>query len=206
MLSGGREYAMLASMRSKLLKIIPVLRAFVAAAVLLVASGAPLFAAPVVFPAVEGVNLNNAAQVLPGDFKGRLNLVLMAFKREQQAEIDTWLPEIRQLASGRPGLAYYELPVIGPKVAPLRWIIRKGMGSKIKAPEARARTILVFSEKAPLLKALEVGSEETIAVLLLDDSKRLLWRSHGPWDEQKGEALRQQVVRILSKPRGGRHE
>ncbi len=143
------------------------------------------------FPEIDGVTLDNVAQVLPRDFKGRLNLVLLAFRRGQQLEIDSWLPELRQLALSRPGFDYYEVPVIGPQIAPLRWVIRKGMSAKITPPEKRLRTILIFSAKAPLLKILEITSEETIVVLLLDEQGQLLWRSAGPWTEAAGESLRQ---------------
>ncbi|WP_432823678.1 hypothetical protein [Trichloromonas sp.] len=184
-------------MRSQSTQLISFVRTLIAAALLLISTGALVLAAPsgtaVHFPEIEGVTLDHAAQLLPRDFKGRLNLVLLAFRREQQPEIDSWLPELRQLALARPGFDYYELPVIGPKIAPLRWVIRKGMGAKITEPGKRQRTILIFAAKAPLLGPLSIDSEETTVVLLLDAKGRLLWRSTGPWDEGKGESLRQAV-------------
>ncbi len=201
---------MLALMRLKSLPIISLLQKVVASAAGLMLSIGVAAASPegrlVHFPAVEGVNLDNAAQALPGAFKGQFNLVLMAFRREQQAEVDTWLPELRRMALERSGFDFYELPVIGPKVAPLRWIIRKGMGSKITEPGARLRTILVFAEKAPLLSPLNIVSEETIAVLLLDGQGRLLWRSEGFWSPAKGAALRRAVGSFAEFHREGRHE
>jgi hypothetical protein len=184
-------------MRSESSLILSSIKTIFAVAFILLLSGPPVFAAaagaPLSFPKVEGVNLDNVAQVLPRDFKGRLNLILMAFQRGQQSEVDTWLTELHQMSLGWPDFDYYELPVIGPTIAPLRWIIRKGMGSKITEPEKRLRTILIFTAKDPLLKPLAIASEETIVVLLLDEKGRLLWRSAGAWNEEEGESLRQTV-------------
>ncbi len=188
---------MLILMKTQYVLIISSIRTVVAAALILTLSGSLIFAAStgefLQFPDVEGVTLDHTKQVLPQDFKGRFNLVLMAFGREQQPEIDTWFPELRQLALKQPGFDYYELPVIGPKIAPLRWIIRKGMGSKITEPTKRLHTILVFAAKDSVLKPLAIASEEAVIVLLLDQKGRVLWRSAGPWNAGKGESLRRAV-------------
>src|SRR5689334_7709072 len=51
------------------------------------------------FPHVEGKNLEGKQFVLPADFDGKYNVVLIAFHREQQNDVDTWLPFPRPLAT-----------------------------------------------------------------------------------------------------------
>jgi hypothetical protein len=50
------------------------------------------------FPAVTGRSLEHRTFKLPADFEGERNLVLVAFKRAQQADVDSWMPFLRPLA------------------------------------------------------------------------------------------------------------
>ena len=50
------------------------------------------------FPNVSGSNLERKRLELPDDFAGQINIVLVAFQRWQQAEVDTWIPAARQYA------------------------------------------------------------------------------------------------------------
>ena len=48
------------------------------------------------FPRVEGSNLEGKRFALPTDFGAEYNVVVIAFRREQQADVDSWLPFLRQ--------------------------------------------------------------------------------------------------------------
>ena len=48
------------------------------------------------FPRVEGSNLEGKRFALPSDFEAEYNVVIVAFRREQQADVDSWLPFLRQ--------------------------------------------------------------------------------------------------------------
>lgn len=45
-----------------------------------------------VFPPMQGQNLDGRTLEMPQDFAGELNVVFIAFKREQQADVDSWGP------------------------------------------------------------------------------------------------------------------
>ena len=60
------------------------------------------------FPCVTAPNLAGRNMRLPADFAGDLNLVLIAFQRERQADIDTWLEPSRRLSAEFPHLACYD--------------------------------------------------------------------------------------------------
>lgn len=160
----------------------------------------------VIFPSVQGANLEGQKYALPGDFEGRCNLLFIAFKREQQAMVDTWIPAARYLASTYPELRYYELPTIKPLNAMTRWFINRGMRGGIPDPAARAATITLYIDKKPFREALRIQSEETITILLLDEGGRVLWRSEGPRTDETTQELNQAVRRAMpapGEPRGG---
>ena len=106
------------------------------------------------FPKLTAANLQKKTLSLPEDFAGERNLLLIAFQRKQQKNVDTWLREMKRFES-TPDFHYYELPTLG-KLNPIaRWFINRGMRSGIPDPEARARTITLYLDKAEFKKALK---------------------------------------------------
>ena len=101
----------------------------------------------IIFPKISSSNLEGQQFVLPQDFKGKLNIVIIAFKREQQDLIDEWLPFIDELARRNPDLAYYELPTLNFSYLLFRRIIDGGMQAGIPDKNARERTITLYLNK-----------------------------------------------------------
>ncbi len=141
------------------------------------------------FPKVVGTNLARQKFNLPSDFEGDLSLIFMAFQREQQAMVNTWLPTAELLENIHPGLKYYELPTISRLNPFARWFINTGMRSGIKDPKSREKTITLYLDKESLRKALDIPDEDSIHVFLLDRQGNVVWRSEGPCDVGKAKHL-----------------
>jgi len=172
---------------------------FVQSAILTVLTAGVLFAADVnpavssgaKFPELKASNLESREFNLPQDFAGERNLVLIAFQREQQEQLDTWLKEVKRFQEVDRGLQYYELPTID-KLNPLvRWFIDSGMRRGIPDKDARARTITLYIDKKSFKESLRIPTEKTVYALLVDRSGTVLWRAEGTYDKTKGESLRQ---------------
>jgi hypothetical protein len=146
------------------------------------------------FPEVQASNLEDRAFVLPRDFKGDSNLVFIAFQREQQEQVDTWLKEMKRFEEIDPRFHYYELPTIDKLNSLSRWFINSGMRRGIPDKDARARTITLYIDKKPFEQALNLPNEKTIYALLVDRSGNVLWRADGVFDETKAESLRQALT------------
>ena len=150
----------------------------------------PQFAADnPVFPSLEAADLNKQKIQLPGGLAGEVNVLLVAFQREQQADIDTWLPLLPTLVKKHSKLSYYEMPVISRSNFLMRWIIDNGMRGGIPDKQQRARTITLYLDKKPFLKTLEISSEDQIYVLLVNKSGEVLWRTEGLASQAKLESL-----------------
>lgn len=142
------------------------------------------------FPKLTASNLQKKSLSLPGDFAGERNLLLIAFQRKQQENVDTWLREMKRFESF-PDFRYYELPTIS-KLNPIaRWFINRGMRSGIPDPEARGRTITLYLDKDEFKKALKLPDENRIYAILVDRAGRVQWRAEGDFDEAKAGSLRQ---------------
>ncbi len=146
------------------------------------------------FPTVTGENLEGTEMTLPRDFAGKLNLVLIAFEREQQEDVDTWTPTARGLAATQPGFASYELPVIEPKSGLVKFFINRGMRSGIPERAVREHTVTLYLDKGPFKRALGIASEAAITVLLVDDAGRTVWRTAGPATPEETRELNMIVL------------
>ena len=142
-----------------------------------------------VWPSLQASDLNKRKIELPGGLAGELNVLLVAFQREQQKDVDTWLPLLPALVKAHPKLAYYEIPVISRSNSLLRWIIDNGMRGGIPDKQQRARTITLYLDKKPFLETLEISSEDRIYVLVVNKSGKVLWRTEGVASQEKLESL-----------------
>jgi hypothetical protein len=136
------------------------------------------------FPSVSGSNLDRRRFHLPGDLDGELNWLILAFWQRHQGAVDTWMPLAKQLEERHPGLITYELPVIQSRSRVSQWFIDSGMRAGIPDRHVRSRTITLYIDKVPFLKALEIDSDDAIHSVIVSKSGEVLWRTPGPWSSE----------------------
>jgi hypothetical protein len=142
-----------------------------------------------VFPAVRASNLNGRAFNLPADFEGQRNLVVVAFRRQQQALVDSWTPAIADLLARYADLRFYELPTISRGNPLFRAWLDGAMRGGIPDHQAREHTITLYLDKAAFRQALDLPHEDTIYALLLDRTGRVLWRGEGEHTAELSDGL-----------------
>jgi hypothetical protein len=141
------------------------------------------------FPTVRSDNLEGKTFTLPADFAGERNVVFIAFEREQQKDVDTWVPFVGKQIAANPGTEYYELPTIKKMISLMKWTINKGMKSGIPDKGAREHTITLYIDKEPFKHDLAITDEKTIHVLIVDRAGNVLWRTSGVFTDDKAAAL-----------------
>ena len=72
---------------------------------------------------------------------------------------------------------------------PARWFIDGGMTRGIPDASARARTITVYTDVGKVVDNLGLAGTDTIAVLLVERSGRVLASEVGGFEELKAERL-----------------
>jgi hypothetical protein len=150
------------------------------------------------FPDVETSNLEGRKYSLPHDFESERNLVLIAFEREQQKDVDTWLRESSRLEQFDPAMRIYELPTIARLDPFRRWFINTGMRHGIPDRKARERTLTLYLDKIAFRRSLKIETEKQIHAMLVDRSGSVLWRSEGDFDETKAQSLREALLHLRS--------
>jgi hypothetical protein len=155
------------------------------------------------FPRLIASNLEKRSFTLPDDFEGSRNLLLVAFQREQQQQVDTWLREMRRFEELDPEFRFYELPTIQSPNRLVRWFIDTGMRRGIPDLKARSRTITLYIDKQPFLKVLGITDENRIYCFLVNRSGQVLWRAEGGFDEAKAVSLRERLQSLMKPPSVG---
>jgi hypothetical protein len=148
------------------------------------------------FPQITGIDLEGKKRELPQAFGGKLNIVAVAFKREQQKDIDSWNEMVDEATNNNPEIRFYEVPLIYEMKASSRFWVNNGMRSGVDA-EDRANVITVYTKREKFLEITKMNIE-TIYILLVDDSGKILWRVEGPSSKEKKKSLRLQIKKYLS--------
>lgn len=135
-----------------------------------------------VFPNVAARNLQGLDVTLPDAFDGQRNVVLVAFQRNHQDLVDSWVPWLEKRSATDPGLRFYELPTIGRIWAPVRNFIDGGMASSIREPVILQRTLTVYGDVNRLARPLGIQDRSTISVFLVDQAGTVRWQGTGGFD------------------------
>lgn len=150
------------------------------------------------FPKLSGIDLNGRKRDLPSGFDKKLNLVIIAFKREQQVEVDSWIKAAEPLLKENHDLGFYEIPLIYELSAFKRMWVNNGMRFGISNKVARERTITVYTNRDEFFKIAKM-QEDTIYGLLIDDSGKILWKSEGVADGTKIKSLQKIILSKVSR-------
>ncbi len=144
------------------------------------------------FPKINGIDLNGKMQEIPKVFNNKINLVIVAFKREQQIEVDTWIKAIEPLLKENLNLSFYEIPLIYELSAFKRIWVNNGMRFGISDKVARKRTITVYTNREEFFSITKM-QENKIYALLIDADGKILWKEEGIADQTKIENIKKIV-------------
>lgn len=138
---------------------------------------------PDLFPVIAAETLRGRKVQLPDGLRGERNLLIVAYRREQQREVDTWLAALAELPHAPPAFAYYELPTISGKMRWMRAVIDGGMRQGIPDRAQRDRTITLYLDVEWFRAQIGTADRDDIAALLVDREGRILARWFGVCDE-----------------------
>lgn len=144
---------------------------------------------PLTFPALEARNLQGVDVAIPDAFDGQRNVVIVAFQRNHQDLVDSWVPWLDLRAATDAGLRFYEVPTIGRLWAPMRPFIDGGMAAAIREPAILQRTLTVYGDVNRLTRPLGIEDRSTISVFLVDRGGAVRWRGTGRFDPDVAKEL-----------------
>jgi hypothetical protein len=125
---------------------------------------------------------------IPQDLKTEKSCVVLAFERNQQSVIDTWIPYLLKLEKEKTGFAFYEVPVIQSGYKPVRWFIDGAMANSIKTDEGKKRTVTSYTNVSKFVKSMQLNKKE-ISLFIVTKDGSILAEATGAYDEQKANKL-----------------
>ena len=150
------------------------------------------------FQSLTTYDLNGKSVTLPDDFEHDFNLLFVAYDRWHQREVDSWVPFAAELEAEFDQFHFYELPVVGQMNligrTRLDFIMRQG----IPNPETRGRTLTYYVDRAKFRQMLGIETADHIAVILVDRSGSVLWKTYGPFAEEQAIDLKNKLQELSS--------
>jgi len=146
------------------------------------------------FPTVKARNLQGLNVELPAGFTSARNVVMVAFQRQHQSLVDSWVPWLEEAVTRDPGLAFYEVPTIASMWAPVRFFIDGGMAAAIRTPKILQRTLTVYGNTRSFAEALKIHSRSTITLFVVTRDGVVHWSGTGGFTTESGEALQRALA------------
>lgn len=140
------------------------------------------------FPHIEVKNLADETKAFPNQFPGEKTLLLIAFEREQQDQLDDWSARLSLRAPGAP--EWLELPVIDDPGAFMRWFVDVGMKGGIDDPAVRRRVFTIYAPRQDFIRILGLPNATQVHLVVADRSGRILCKVSGDWTMDKEVHLR----------------
>jgi hypothetical protein len=141
------------------------------------------------FPTVAARDLTGRRLTLPDGLEGDRNVVVVAFRRHQQSDVDSWVPWLEERAERDPDLRFYEVPAISDAWAPARRFIDGGMATAIGDPVVLRRTLTVYGDLRRLTDPLEIDDRDHIHLFLVDGDGLVRWRAAGAFEARVADDL-----------------
>ncbi len=124
-------------------------------------------------------------------------------ERSGNGNVHVGLCDLSKLKQRRCDVAVYELPDLSSSYRPARWLIDGGMTRGIPDASARARTVTVYTDVRNVVENRGLPGTETVAVLIVERSGRILASEVGGFEQQKAGRLAAALVPAPS-PGAGR--
>ena len=137
-------------------------------------------------PSVKGEALSRTAVRFPEDIAGAPAILMVAYRRGTQADVDRWTAFLQERA---PRTVRYEVPTIANILwRPMAGWIDSGMRGGVPQ-EAWSSVVTLYQDAPKLRDFLGDYGGTTTHVVLLDREGRVAWFNAGGFSERAGASL-----------------
>ena len=140
------------------------------------------------FPKTETYDLNGRALTLPDELPANKTILLVAFERDQQAEIDSWATGLDLRVDGS-GMPWLEVPVVGKMPWIARAFINNGMRGGIPDKAKRAHVTTLYVNQEQWVRSLGLARTDQVCVLVVDRAGNVLAIQDGPFEKNKSQTI-----------------
>lgn len=142
-----------------------------------------------IFPRVDIADLNGREVSFPDQLPGDPTLVLVAFKRNHQDNLNVWIEAMDLTSPTAP--TWIEMPVIANYGAIWRGFIDNGMRSGITKTEDRAKVFTVYVSPDRFRSFFNMPSDEVIYLMVVEQNGDVRQIVKGDHTAEKEATIRQ---------------
>jgi hypothetical protein len=139
------------------------------------------------FPNVTADSLAGTKESIPESCRGKVTLVAVAFLRESQSQLDSWLNPFYEKFGTRDGFMFYEIPMISSGYKFMKFVIDGGMRGGIP-PFKHKHVVTMYGDVEKYLTALHLDPRSGYA-FLLDRDGAIRFQAQGYATEQSLKEL-----------------
>ena len=151
-----------------------------------------------VFPKLRAETLSGVDMTFPDDLTGKATIILLAFKRETQKVIDSWLKPFIKEFEDNDEVQFFEIPMLSRYWIVMSPIIDGGMRSGI-LKQNHKNVATFYGDVDKYCKLLSIEDKSDGYVFLLDSEGVIQWRDNGFATEQKLNQLFEQTRKLTNK-------
>lgn len=145
------------------------------------------------FPTLPVRDLEGRIVDLPSALPGPYDVLVLAFRRGQQPDVDGWRAAVT--AMERKDVGFWEIPVISGAWQPLRGWIDGGMARAIPDIAIRTHTLTAYTDTRAVRRALGIGGPGQVAAVLVAGGM-VCWTAFGPVTPRAVAGLQEALVRL----------
>jgi hypothetical protein len=139
------------------------------------------------FPNVTADSLAGTRESIPESCRGKVTLVAVAFLRESQSQLDSWLNPFYEKFGKRDGFMFYEIPMISSGYKFMKFVIDGGMRGGIPSFKHK-HVVTMYGDVEKYLTALHLDPRYGYA-FLLDREGAIRFQAQGYATEQSLQEL-----------------
>ena len=148
------------------------------------------------FPEIKGELLSSKMVTLPDHCKGKVSVLIIAFKRGTQAQVDTWTKPLMKEFSIRNDFRFIEVPMISNFYSWLSHYIDNGMRGGIAKPMHK-NVMTYYGPLDSYYDYFDVQDKKLCYLFLLDKESRIQFLTKGEAKPEELSVLLQKIKILL---------
>ena len=148
------------------------------------------------FPEIKGELLSSKMVTLPDHCKGKVSVLIIAFKRGTQAQVDTWTKPLMKEFSIRNDFRFIEVPMISNFYSWLAHYIDNGMRGGIAKPMHK-NVMTYYGPLDSYYDYFDVQDKKLCYLFLLDKEGRIQFLTKGEAKPDELSVLLQKIKILL---------
>jgi len=140
------------------------------------------------FPELRGKTLSGKEMVFPGSVEGFVTFLALAFERQAQAQVDSWVEPFAHAFGGAKWCAFFEVPMLAGGWKLLAGYIDGGMRGGIPA-DRHDHVVSYYGKLGFYTGALRMNGRSLCHCFLLDRKGIIRWTGKGFADKESLENM-----------------